>query len=82
MQGSGNANGASTAGSSGDHVELTDEKLQSVRNKDEGKHGCAHYRRRCKLVAPCCGEVFWCRHCHNEEKYTAEWVSEAGYSRA
>jgi len=31
-----------------------------------GEHGCAHYRRRCKLVAPCCGEVFWCRHCHNE----------------
>eukprot|EP00743_Colponemidia_sp_Colp-15_P002936 GILK01003176.1.p1 GENE.GILK01003176.1~~GILK01003176.1.p1 ORF type:complete len:353 (-),score=12.22 GILK01003176.1:222-1196(-) len=29
-------------------------------------HGCKHYRRRCKLRAPCCGEVFWCRHCHNE----------------
>ncbi|KAA3480989.1 RING finger and CHY zinc finger domain-containing protein 1 [Gossypium australe] len=28
--------------------------------------GCQHYRRRCKIRAPCCNEVFWCRHCHNE----------------
>ncbi|GJN34855.1 hypothetical protein PR202_gb23555 [Eleusine coracana subsp. coracana] len=27
---------------------------------------CEHYRRRCKIVAPCCGQVFPCRHCHNE----------------
>lgn len=39
------------------------------------QHGCKHYRRRCKLVAPCCGEVFWCRHCHNEVKAANEWVS-------
>eukprot|EP00271_Cylindrocystis_brebissonii_P006683 TRINITY_DN19448_c0_g1_i1.p1 TRINITY_DN19448_c0_g1~~TRINITY_DN19448_c0_g1_i1.p1 ORF type:complete len:330 (+),score=49.32 TRINITY_DN19448_c0_g1_i1:271-1260(+) len=32
------------------------------------KHGCSHYRRRCKLRAPCCGEIFDCRHCHNEAK--------------
>lgn len=30
--------------------------------------GCWHYRRKCRIVAPCCGEVFWCRHCHNERK--------------
>ncbi|KAL0040618.1 hypothetical protein WJX77_012540 [Trebouxia sp. C0004] len=36
--------------------------------KGELQHGCEHYRRRCKLVAPCCGEVFWCRHCHNDAK--------------
>ncbi|KAM7275259.1 hypothetical protein ACFE04_017125 [Oxalis oulophora] len=30
--------------------------------------GCAHYRRRCRIKAPCCGEVFDCRHCHNEAK--------------
>lgn len=23
--------------------------------------GCEHYRRKCKLIAPCCGEAFWCR---------------------
>ncbi|XP_033138265.1 E3 ubiquitin-protein ligase RZFP34 isoform X2 [Brassica rapa] len=29
---------------------------------------CSHYRRRCKIRAPCCDEVFDCRHCHNEAK--------------
>eukprot|EP00798_Chlamydomonas_sp_ICE-L_P019776 gene19776-26468_t len=31
-------------------------------------YGCEHYRRRCMLVAPCCNETFWCRHCHNTVK--------------
>lgn len=42
--------------------------------RGEGLHGCQHYRRRCKLVAPCCGEVFACRHCHNDEKQAGESV--------
>ena len=29
-------------------------------SREKGMHGCAHYRRRCRLVAPCCGEAFWC----------------------
>ncbi|KAL2459236.1 CHY-type/CTCHY-type/RING-type Zinc finger protein [Forsythia ovata] len=29
-------------------------------------YGCKHYRRRCKIRAPCCNEVYDCRHCHNE----------------
>ncbi|KAM7485123.1 hypothetical protein LguiA_001132 [Lonicera macranthoides] len=35
---------------------------------DFGKmgYGCKHYRRRCKIRAPCCNEIFDCRHCHNE----------------
>jgi RING finger/CHY zinc finger protein 1 len=33
------------------------------------KYGCAHYKRRCKIRAPCCHEVFGCRHCHNEAKH-------------
>lgn len=35
---------------------------------DFGKmgYGCKHYRRRCKIRAPCCNQVFGCRHCHNE----------------
>ena len=32
---------------------------------------CSHYRRRCKIRAPCCDEVFDCRHCHNEAKVIA-----------
>jgi hypothetical protein len=39
------------------------------------EHGCDHYKRRCKLVAPCCGEVFWCRHCHNQVKDDSEQVA-------
>ncbi|PHT46529.1 hypothetical protein CQW23_15687 [Capsicum baccatum] len=31
-------------------------------------YGCEHYRRRCKLRAPCCNQIFTCRHCHNEAK--------------
>ncbi|CAI9285009.1 unnamed protein product [Lactuca saligna] len=33
------------------------------------KHGCEHYRRRCKLCAPCCNKVFWCHRCH--DNYTS-----------
>uniref|UniRef100_A0A9I9DVM8 E3 ubiquitin-protein ligase MIEL1-like n=1 Tax=Cucumis melo TaxID=3656 RepID=A0A9I9DVM8_CUCME len=33
-----------------------------------GSFGCSHYRRRCKIRAPCCNEIFDCRHCHNEAK--------------
>ena len=28
--------------------------------------GCAHYKRACQVVAPCCGHVYACRHCHDE----------------
>lgn len=27
---------------------------------------CVHYKRRCKIRAPCCNQIFYCRHCHNE----------------
>jgi RING finger/CHY zinc finger protein 1 len=33
---------------------------------NNGEHGCEHYVRRCRLVAPCCDNVYWCRHCHND----------------
>ncbi|KAL5227385.1 hypothetical protein ABZP36_015650 [Zizania latifolia] len=32
------------------------------------QYGCAHYRRRCHIRAPCCNGIFDCRHCHNEVK--------------
>lgn len=37
-----------------------------------GHYGCSHYRRRCKIRAPCCDEIFDCRHCHNELKNSIE----------
>lgn len=40
--------------------------------KEQGQHGCKHYRRRCKFMAPCCQQEFWCRHCHNEDKHQNE----------
>lgn len=49
--------------------------LTSAATRQEGNCGCDHYRRRCKLVAPCCGDIFWCRHCHNEVKCQDEIVS-------
>ncbi|KAG8042910.1 hypothetical protein GUJ93_ZPchr0860g38051 [Zizania palustris] len=33
--------------------------------------GCRHYRRRCRIRAPCCNDVFHCRHCHNESTVRA-----------
>lgn len=36
------------------------------------EYGCSHYRRRCKIRAPCCDEIFDCRHCHNEAKNALE----------
>lgn len=32
------------------------------------QYGCVHYRRRCRIRAPCCNEIYDCRHCHNEAK--------------
>ncbi|XP_031102656.1 E3 ubiquitin-protein ligase RZFP34-like [Ipomoea triloba] len=37
-----------------------------------GNYGCSHYMRRCKIRAPCCDEIFDCRHCHNEAKNSIE----------
>ncbi|XP_042516817.1 E3 ubiquitin-protein ligase MIEL1-like isoform X1 [Macadamia integrifolia] len=44
------------------------EAAAAYESLDFGKmeHGCKHYRRRCKIRAPCCNEIFHCRHCHNE----------------
>ncbi|XP_034687009.1 E3 ubiquitin-protein ligase RZFP34 isoform X1 [Vitis riparia] len=44
----------------------------SVAELGSGKYGCTHYRRRCKIRAPCCDEIFDCRHCHNEAKNLLE----------
>eukprot|EP00960_Hanusia_phi_P011019 323741-Hanusia_phi.AAC.1 len=40
-------------------------------NECEYPRGCRHYSRGCRLRAPCCNELFWCRHCHNEVKDVA-----------
>ncbi|WVZ69042.1 hypothetical protein U9M48_017894 [Paspalum notatum var. saurae] len=51
------------------------EKIDGSNHDDSEKfergimqYGCPHYRRRCRIRAPCCNEIFDCRHCHNETK--------------
>ena len=39
---------------------------KSYHNAAEGVLGCRHYKRRCRLVAPCCGVPYVCRLCHDE----------------
>ncbi|KAF6175493.1 hypothetical protein GIB67_021983 [Kingdonia uniflora] len=43
-------------------------EASAIDRLDFGKmdHGCKHYKRRCRIRAPCCNEIFPCRHCHNE----------------
>lgn len=48
----------------------------SLHSRERMKHGCTHYRRRCKIRAPCCDEVFDCRHCHNEAKAKESDISK------
>ncbi|KAJ0083782.1 hypothetical protein Patl1_30569 [Pistacia atlantica] len=47
-------------------------EFASLMELGSGNYGCSHYRRRCKIRAPCCGEIFDCRHCHNEAKNSLE----------
>lgn len=28
--------------------------------------GCKHYKRNCKLLAPCCNKLYTCIRCHDE----------------
>ncbi|KAI8013112.1 E3 ubiquitin-protein ligase RZFP34 [Camellia lanceoleosa] len=45
---------------------------ESLMEMGSGSFGCSHYRRRCKIRAPCCDEIFDCRHYHNESKNSLE----------
>ncbi|TXG73771.1 hypothetical protein EZV62_002350 [Acer yangbiense] len=49
-----------------------DEETVSLIELGSGNYGCSHYRRLCKIRAPCCGEIYDCRHCHNEAKNSLE----------
>ncbi|KAF5190749.1 Ring finger and chy zinc finger domain-containing protein [Thalictrum thalictroides] len=43
-------------------VSVSDSERQDIGKLE---YGCEHYKRRCKIRAPCCNKVFTCRHCHN-----------------
>ncbi|XP_078164190.1 zinc finger protein BRUTUS-like isoform X1 [Carex rostrata] len=38
----------------------------SYRDPQNKIFGCEHYKRNCKLVAPCCNKLFTCRFCHDK----------------
>lgn len=40
--------------------------LSDVHNNDQ--NACYHYISKCSIVASCCGSIFPCKKCHNEEK--------------
>lgn len=46
--------------------------VKELLDKGYLEYGCTHYRRRCRIRAPCCNEIFDCRHCHNEAKDTLD----------
>ncbi|KAM7477825.1 hypothetical protein LguiA_026038 [Lonicera macranthoides] len=54
---------------SGFETHISCEVHQSLMDTGLGKFGCSHYRRKCKIRAPCCDEIFDCRHCHNKAKW-------------
>jgi len=39
--------------------------MANVENKNVG---CQHYKRNCRLLAPCCNKVYPCRVCHDDEQ--------------
>ncbi|KAI9093579.1 hypothetical protein K1719_027028 [Acacia pycnantha] len=70
-----NVNEVYTPQSNADHVPVEElnqstdnNKIGELRERGYMQYGCSHYRRRCRIRAPCCNEVFDCRHCHNEVK--------------
>ena len=46
-------------------------RSQQPRPAPVAELGCAHYKRKCALLAPCCNTYFTCRFCHDAEKYEA-----------
>lgn len=50
-----------------DNSEIDPNKFK--KEEDLFVYGCKHYLRRCKIVSPCCNEIFSCRFCHDEIKY-------------
>ncbi|KAK4873439.1 hypothetical protein RN001_015468 [Aquatica leii] len=35
---------------------------------DYFQNGCSHYKRRCRLLAPCCNNVYSCHICHDQNE--------------
>ncbi|XP_013664416.1 zinc finger protein BRUTUS-like At1g18910 [Brassica napus] len=49
------------------NMEVVPGQHPSYRDPQKGIFGCKHYKRNCKLLAPCCNKLFTCIRCHDEE---------------
>jgi RING finger/CHY zinc finger protein 1 len=47
---------------------MTTNTNDEKKNNDCDNGGCEHYFRRCKLVSPCCENIYTCRFCHNDNE--------------
>lgn len=47
-------------------MEKFPDQCPSYRDEQESIFGCSHYKRNCKLLAPCCKKFFTCIRCHDE----------------
>lgn len=57
-----------------DSQESKDDIVQTTSEQHEKSYfphttilGCKHYKRNCKLKQDCCGKIFVCRLCHDEQ---------------
>lgn len=53
-------------------IDAPESFAEDVNSASSENFGCKHYKRKCKIRAPCCDEIFNCRHCHNEAKNSLE----------
>ncbi|CAN8239864.1 unnamed protein product [Cochlearia groenlandica] len=49
------------------NIETVPGQHPSYRDPQGLVFGCKHYKRNCKLLAPCCDQLFTCIRCHDEE---------------
>lgn len=42
--------------------------IDKMAEEENVEYGCEHYKRKCKLVTPCCDKVYTCRFCHDEKE--------------
>lgn len=43
-----------------------DRTISDAEDQNDRANGCKHYKRKCKVYAPCCSKLVWCRRCHDE----------------
>ncbi|KAI3992445.1 hypothetical protein MKX01_022536 [Papaver californicum] len=60
-------------------IEEARDREKQVLERGLMQYGCAHYCRRCRIRAPCCNEIFNCRHCHNEAKNSTNVKGNHGH---